>query len=241
MKSTANKSAAIAAIILSFIGAGAAHATEQNGKSLALNDMNSTNNAKPPQIGIGIGVQSGAASTAQSNAASSAKGGKATAKGGNAVSNAKGGKGGNASANQAQKLANAGNSSVNFEAPKIPVSSAIAAGLVASPGTCLGSASGAIQGSAIGLSFGSTVKDDGCHLIRRMVVLDQLGLSGAALMLACIEDDNIRQAVTAIGVSCQTGKVNPNWNVSSVNPIVPVSGYVAANQPQILAPKVDRN
>lgn len=226
MKSTVNKSAAIAAIILSFIGAGAAHATGQNGKSLALNDMNSTNNSPPPAIGIGIGVQSGAASTAQANAASSAKGGKATAKGGNAKQ----------SQGQAQTLKSSGNSSVNFEAPKIPVSSAIAAGLVASPGTCLGSASGAVQGSAIGIGFGTTTRDDGCHLIRRMVVLDQLGLSGAALMLACIEDDNIREAVTAIGVSCQTGKVNPNWNVSSVNPIVPIIAY---RQP--VPAKFDRN
>ena len=220
MKSTVNKSAAIAAIVLSFIGASAANATGQNGKSLALNDMKSTNNAPPPQIGIGIGVQSGAASTAQSN------------------SSAKGGKGGNAKQGQTQgqSLSKSGNSSVNIQAPKMPVHTAYAAGLVASNGTCLGSASGGIQGSAIGLSFGSTVKDDGCHLIRRMVVLDQLGLSGAALMLACLEDDNIRQAVTAIGVSCQTGKVNPNWNVSSVNPIVPVIAY---RQP--FPAKFDRN
>ena len=205
-----NRNIAIASAVLAFLTA--AGATEQHGVALAKNGMHSVNNSPPPAIGIGIGVQAGAASTAQ--AAS-----KSTAKATNKQSQGQ---------HQQQSLRNAGNSNVSvggnsYEESRRPVNTPGAIGLVASPGTCLGSASGGVQGSSIGIAFGTTVRDDGCHLVRRMVVLDQLGLSDAALALACLEDDNIRESMTRVGRSCTTGRVSATWNVRSPAPVVAVA------------------
>ena len=108
---------------------------------------------------------------------------------------------------QSQDLNNAGNASVNvtgdtYQQRRIPVSTAFAAGLVASYGTCLGSASGGVQGAAIGLSFGTTTMDQGCHLIRRMNALVVMGMPQAALTLACIEDDAMYTAIRTAGYYC---------------------------------------
>ena len=212
MKSRGYKFTLLAACLL----ASSAFATGQHGKSHAENTQ-----APPPanqgpthNNGNGQGQQQSSANTNVVNSNASSK-----AKGGNAVQG------------QKQNMRNAGNSNVviggsSYQEAKRPVNTAYAAGLVASPGTCLGSASGGVQGSAIGLSFGSTTRDDGCHLIRRMVVLDQLGMSDAALSLACLEDDNIREAMTRVGRSCATGRVSTSWNVQSANPVVPVLATV---------------
>jgi len=184
-------------IVAVALAALSAHATglNQNGNSNAGNVQ-----APPPanqgpttNNGIGIGVQSSAAGTG----IATAKGGKASAKGGNAAQRQA----------QAQRLNNAGNSSVQvtgdtYEQRRTPVSTAFAAGLVASYGTCLGSASGGVQGAAIGLSFGTTTMDQGCHLIRRMNALIVMGMPQAALTLACIEDDAMYTAIRTAGYYC---------------------------------------
>ena len=108
---------------------------------------------------------------------------------------------------QSQDLNNAGNASVQvtgdtYQQRRIPVATAFAAGLVASYGTCLGSASGGVQGAAIGLSFGTTTMDQGCHLIRRMNALVVMGMPQAALTLACIEDDAMYTAIRTAGYYC---------------------------------------
>ena len=227
-----------AVIAMALFAAFSVHATGQYGESNAKNTQ-----APPPanhgttnNNGIGIGVQSSSAATALSNQAVNvrAKGGKAAAiaRGGDA----RGGAGGYAN----QAMNGVGNSTVTVEgakAPRIPVATAYSAGLVASPGTCLGSASAGVQGAAIGLSIGSTTRDDGCHLIRRAVLLDQMGQPDAALALACLEDDNIREAMTRVGRSCSNGGlVSATWNVRSPNPIVAVAPVYRA-----MPAKMDRN
>lgn len=210
---------------MALFAAFSAHATGQHGSSNAENTQ-----APPPanqgttnNNGIGIGVQSSSAATALSNQAVNVRTGKNVAKGG-----------------QAKAKASGGNSAVTIQgnaAPRYPVATAYAAGLVASPGTCLGSASAGVQGAAIGLSIGSTTRDDGCHLIRRAVLLDQMGQPDAALALACLEDDNIREAMTRVGRSCSNGGlVSATWNVRSPNPIVAVAPAY-----RVMPAKMDRN
>ena len=193
------------------VAALSAHATglNQNGNS------NAGNVQAPPPVnqgpttnnGIGIGVQSSAAGTGIATA-NGGKGGKASAKGGNAAqgqSQKASAKNRNAQEVQVDAGSNASQLTVggaNYEAPRIPVSTAFAAGLVASYGTCLGSASGGVQGSAIGLSFGTTTLDQGCHLIRRMNALIVMGMPQAALTLACIEDDAMYTAIRTAGYYC---------------------------------------
>lgn len=182
------------AIIASFIFAATAAFAGQNGVAHSGNQ-----NSNGPQYGSSYGQGQGQqSSNANTNVLSNRAGSKS-------VSKAAGG-----NAKQQQSNQSSGNAAVSVEGShyqeaRRPVETAYAAGLVVSQGTCLGSASGGVQGASLGVSFGSTKQDAGCHLIRRMDILAQLGMPDAAVALACAEDPAIREALTATGRRCSEG------------------------------------
>jgi hypothetical protein len=115
---------------------------------------------------------------------------------------------------------------------RIPVATAYAAGLTASNGTCLGSASGGIQIAPLGISGGSTKKDEGCDRRYNAQMLNSMGLTDAAIMLMC-QDDAVRDAMTATGRSCAKGgeKAHAAVPVAPVAPVVPVLYTAPAGTP----------
>lgn len=84
-----------------------------------------------------------------------------------------------------------------------PVSSAWAAPLAASNGTCLGSASGGAQTVGFGFSFGSTKLDEGCNARYDSLHLQALGLRDAAIARICQVEANAK-AIEASGGKCPT-------------------------------------
>jgi hypothetical protein len=129
---------------------------------------------------------------------------------------------------QQQQLENSGNNtgsaSVAVEgdriaAPRFPVSTAYAPGLVAGEFTCLGSAGAGAQTSPVGLSFGTTRKDDNCILIRQTQLLESLGYHKAACyrMQLGKEGAEIKQAMEQSNTTCDN-IVEPPLTVAPVVP-----------------------
>lgn len=176
-------------------------------------------------VGIGVGIAS-----AQANAAAiaaqqqgqwqaqhqTATGGNAAAtggSGGSAHSNATGGNatGGAATGGQATG-GNSGGNTITVEGDKggtyiapaqerNPVSTAYAAPLVSSNGTCMGSSSGGGQGTAFGLSFGTTWTDNNCDIRYDAEALRAAGLPVAAQARLC-QKPEIAKAMEAAGTPC---------------------------------------
>lgn len=88
-----------------------------------------------------------------------------------------------------------------------PVATAYSAGLAASNGTCLGSASGGVQGAAIGISLASTTKDNGCDVRYDAAALRAAGHGDAADARLC-QKPEIAEAFAAAGKPC-TDKRTP--------------------------------
>lgn len=122
-------------------------------------------------------------SAAEASSSAMAEGGNATATGGNAAANALGGAGGDGGA---ASLSGGINNAINFEAA---ASTAYAAALTASAGTCMGSSSVGGQGVGFGLSIGSTWQDDDCNRRRYSAILQSLGESEAAIQLLCLNKE----------------------------------------------------
>lgn len=93
----------------------------------------------------------------------------------------------------------------NYEAPRYPAASAIAAPLTASNDTCMGSTSAAGQGMTFGFSVGGTWTDKDCVRRKDARLLHNMGDVYAARALMC-QKVEIRDAYTTAGVSCWTGK-----------------------------------
>lgn len=112
---------------------------------------------------------------------------------------------GKAKAKAKAKAQSSGNSVVvGADGRRIPVATAYAAGLAASNGTCLGSASGGVQFVPFGISGASTKEDKGCNLRYNAEMLRSLGMEDAAVAVMC-EDEYVRRAMTATGRSCEQG------------------------------------
>lgn len=92
----------------------------------------------------------------------------------------------------------------NYQAYRIPVTTAIAASLTSGQDTCLGSASGGVQTQVVGLSLGKTVLDKNCVHIKQVQLLTQMNLPAAACFRARSgkEGAEIDKAMTAAGVDC---------------------------------------
>ncbi len=87
------------------------------------------------------------------------------------------------------------------DALRIPASTAIAPGLIASSDTCMGSRVSAGQTAGIGLSVASTWQDDNCRRLKNARQLNALGYRRAAVALLCI-DDEVREAMRVAGTPC---------------------------------------
>ena len=128
-------------------------------------------------------VNADAAASAASSSNASAEGGNATATGGSAEAEAFGGTGGEGGA---ASLSGGINNAINFEQA---ASTAYAAALTASAGTCMGSSSVGGQGVGFGLSIGATWQDDDCNRRRYSAILQSLGEPEAAIQLLCLNKE----------------------------------------------------
>lgn len=95
---------------------------------------------------------------------------------------------------------------VTYEAARIPVATAYAAGLTASNGTCMGSTSAGGQGMSFGFSVGTTWKDGSCDRRYNAQALAAVGQSKAAVALLC-QDPEIKAAMETAGTPCAATSV----------------------------------
>ncbi len=164
--------------------------------------------------------------TAKANATANAKGGNATATGGaggnanatiangavqNSNRNVNNVTGGTSSATissgavQTSTTVNGGSTTTNYEAPKIPVSPAIAAALAAGGQfICLGSSSAAVQVPFIGASLGHTKEDPYCVLITQTHLMLLQGFKKGACIRMQLnkEGADIKKAMELAGETC---------------------------------------
>lgn len=105
---------------------------------------------------------------------------------------------------------------VVYEAARIPVATAYAAGLTASNGTCMGSTSAGGQGMSFGFSVGTTWKDAGCDRRYNAQALAAVGQGKAAVALLC-QDADIALAMEVAGTPCARPAAAPT-KVSAVTP-----------------------
>lgn len=151
-------------------------------------------------VGVGVGI---------------AAGGDAKATGGNATGGSVLGSGNSSNRNDNKATGgNASNDGVRvdiggdrYEAARIPVATAYAAGLTATNGTCFGSASGGLQGPGFGVTLGSTVFDDNCDRRYDSQELRALGQADAALALMC-QKASIAEAMKSSSKPCPTAKAS---------------------------------
>lgn len=92
-----------------------------------------------------------------------------------------------------------------YEAAKAPVASAFAPALSAGFDTCMGSTSGAVSSSVIGIAIGKTYVDENCKTLKNARELWNMGQRAAALARMCMDDQN-REAMEATGYVCPERK-----------------------------------
>lgn len=100
---------------------------------------------------------------------------------------------------------NSFSSNVAITESQRPVSSAIAAPLAASNGTCMGSTSAGAQGVTIGLSVGTTWTDAECNRRYNSIRMQELGEKAAAVALMC-QDSDVAAAMEVAGTPCPGAK-----------------------------------
>lgn len=99
-------------------------------------------------------------------------------------------------------------STVTVQGDQNPVSSAIASGLTAANGTCMGSTSAGAQGVTIGLSVGTTWKSDECNRRYNSIRMQELGQTKAAVALMC-QDASVAEAMKQAGTPCPSATSTP--------------------------------
>lgn len=126
---------------------------------------------------------------------------------------------------------NSNNTNVNFEARRIPVSTAYAAGLTSGADTCLGSASGGVQTGIVGVSFGSTKVDKNCVNIKNTHLIAEFSpAAGCAYMLKNVKGAS--EAFKEVGATCMPPPVVETAPVI-VAPVVdpvPAPNYVTREE-----------
>lgn len=120
------------------------------------------------------------------------------------------------------------NETVNYEARRIPVTSAYAASLTSGYDTCLGSASGGIQTGVVGLSAGKTTIDKNCVMIKQVQLLTQMGFVSAACFRARSgkEGSEIDAAMEKAGIDCANLPLPP----VPVAPVIDTSNFVTREE-----------
>jgi hypothetical protein len=129
--------------------------------------------------------------------------------------------GGNVLNNEGSRVTVEGDKGGTYYAPaqeRNPVATAYAAPLTSSNGTCMGSSSAGGQGSAFGLSIGTTWTDANCDIRYDAIALREAGLADAAKFRLCQKPD-LRKAIEASGGSCE-----PRKTASAAPPVVVGTG-----------------
>jgi len=135
-----------------------------------------------------------------------ATGGNATATGGSATGgNSYATSGGNVLTQQGGAVTVEGDTYVAPAQERNPASTAYAAPLTATNGTCMGSSSAGGQGAAFGVSFGTTWTDSSCDIRYDAEALRAAGLPLAARERLCQKAD-IAKAMEAAGTPCRGAK-----------------------------------
>jgi hypothetical protein len=88
-----------------------------------------------------------------------------------------------------------------YEAQKPAVSSALAPALSAGFDTCMGSTSGAVSSTIIGVAVGSTYVDKNCQTLKNTRELWNMGQRAAAMARMCMDELN-REAMELTGFEC---------------------------------------
>jgi hypothetical protein len=96
---------------------------------------------------------------------------------------------------------NIGNNIFNTEAARFPTATAIAPAMVSSNDTCMGSSSAGISTVSIGISLGTTWRDDNCVMLKNSRELWNMGLRNAAVARMCMDNEN-SLALEVTGVTC---------------------------------------
>jgi len=94
------------------------------------------------------------------------------------------------------------NSRTTIVGAKIPVATALAAPLITSNDTCMGSTSAGAQGITFGLSLGTTWTDANCVLRKDARFIANLGAKDLALSMMCAKEA-VRMAIARLGTSIQ--------------------------------------
>lgn len=126
---------------------------------------------------------------------------------------------------------NIGNNVFNThnEAPRIPVATAVAPAIVSSNDTCMGSSSAGISTVSIGISLGTTWKDDNCVMLKNSRELWNMGLRNAAVARMCMDDLN-NDALAVTGIICpdfaahRASKNKPNTVARTQQSLLPATG-----------------
>lgn len=90
---------------------------------------------------------------------------------------------------------------VDADNTRYPVSTAYAAPLTATNGTCMGSSSAGAQGAALGVSFGTTWTDTSCDIRYDAEALRAASMPRAAIARLC-QKAEIAKAMEAAGTPC---------------------------------------
>lgn len=152
--------------------------------------------------GIGVGIAGAAASSSATAIAAQAQGQM------------------QGQSQNAQAISGGNSQSVNVAAQeRDPVATAYAPSLTATNGTCLGSASGGIQGAAVGFAFGSTRVDAGCDARYDAAALRAAGHARAADARLC-QKPEIAEAMAAAGTPCTDARKTKVSGYSGTDPIV---------------------
>ncbi len=96
---------------------------------------------------------------------------------------------------------NIGNNVFNTEGSRFPTATAIAPAMVSSNDTCMGSSSAGISTVSIGISVGTTWKDDNCVMLKNSRELWNMGMRNAAVARMCMDENN-SLALEVTGVTC---------------------------------------
>jgi hypothetical protein len=96
---------------------------------------------------------------------------------------------------------NIGNNVFNTAAPRIPTATAIAPAIVSSNDTCMGSSSAGVSTVSIGISVGTTWRDENCVMLKNSRELWNMGLRNAAVARMCMDENN-SLALEVTGVTC---------------------------------------
>lgn len=88
-----------------------------------------------------------------------------------------------------------------YEAQKPAVASAFAPALSAGIDTCMGSTSGAVSSTIVGIAMDSTYVDKNCQTLKNTRELWNMGQRSAAMARMCMDDLN-REAMELSGFEC---------------------------------------